>query len=179
VDVLLTNLKQKVDEEYGPLRKRPTSQLFAKWVELAGGRVKGLSKRAGPTLGSTKVAGLEGFVNTSGTWSVLSVSSQRSRSSNSDSTGTNASPVLADVHGNAANASPASAGSMPLVHKEEDDTADSTATATSTHSPAKRSLLGGEGGYVRSDTIACSMTRLGKHAPPFNKKNPTTSTWHH
>jgi hypothetical protein len=23
------------------------------------------------------------------------------------------------------------------------------------------------------------MARLVKHAPPFNKKNPTTSTWHH
>ena len=38
---VLTEMKERLDGEFGPLRKRKTSKLYESWVELAGGMVKG------------------------------------------------------------------------------------------------------------------------------------------
>lgn len=53
-DAMLPVLRARVESEFGPVRRRPTSLQFAQWVQLAGGRVKGLSKRASASNGAGK-----------------------------------------------------------------------------------------------------------------------------
>jgi len=46
---VLTEMKERLDGEFGPLRKRKTSKLYESWVELAGGMVKGRELGGGGT----------------------------------------------------------------------------------------------------------------------------------
>lgn len=48
---LLTILRDQLEQESGPHRLRHTSQVWAEWIRLAGGRVRGIAPRVGaPTL---------------------------------------------------------------------------------------------------------------------------------
>ena len=44
-DVVMTALREAMEEEQGHYHKRPSCVTFAKWVQLAGGAVRGWSKR--------------------------------------------------------------------------------------------------------------------------------------
>jgi hypothetical protein len=68
---LLAHLRDRMESEFGPLRLRPTSLLFVKWVKLGGGRVKGVSYRSSSSaavVGVSGVAGMEQSREAAPTW---------------------------------------------------------------------------------------------------------------
>eukprot|EP01012_Entosiphon_sulcatum_P062087 TRINITY_DN8821_c0_g1_i1.p1 TRINITY_DN8821_c0_g1~~TRINITY_DN8821_c0_g1_i1.p1 ORF type:complete len:4205 (-),score=604.71 TRINITY_DN8821_c0_g1_i1:28-12642(-) len=50
---VIGNLQELMQQEFGPYRKRKACKLFAKWVRLAGGRIRGMGPRKEPAAGDT------------------------------------------------------------------------------------------------------------------------------
>eukprot|EP00808_Paulinella_micropora_P020702 g53334.t1 len=67
---LLTRLKERMMRESGPLARRPTSKLFARWVQLANGKIRQYSRQQAEIAMAARARGNGSRPNGNGPWPI-------------------------------------------------------------------------------------------------------------